>query len=264
MTSPVKHLYEFDRFTLDASERLLLRGGKPVHLTPKEFETLLALVRGAGRVIRKEELLKEIWPDTFVGEATLAQNVFTLRKALGEPSGGGAFVETVPRRGYRFAVEVRERHEGAGEVVKGQDGAHAFAAAVVEDEGRAFVNAPAAPAHEAGGRHLPSPEEDAGALPAPPDVRAREPRNGHAPTAQSSANAAPGAGGRAADGHPVRAAVIIASVVFVSVAALVYLIYRTSVRPDVDRARTPAPAAFPNMKLTRLPVTGAVAEAVIS
>src|SRR5919112_5759045 len=122
MSSPASHLYEFDRFTLDATERVLLRAGRPVRLTPKEFETLLALVRGAGRVMPKEELLKEIWPDTFVGEATLAQNVFTLRKALGEPTGGGAFVETVPRRGYRFAVEVTERREG-------EESAHAFSAA---------------------------------------------------------------------------------------------------------------------------------------
>jgi Tol biopolymer transport system component/DNA-binding winged helix-turn-helix (wHTH) protein len=206
MHSSARHLYEFDRFTLDASERVLLREGRPVRLTPKEFETLLALVRGAGRVIRKEELLKEIWPDTFVGEATLAQNVFTLRKALGEPEGGGAFVETVPRRGYRFAVEVKETRGEEG-------GAHAFDAAPADDESRAVVNTSAA---------------------------------------------------QVSDGHPVRAAVLIAAAVFFSVAALVYFVYRTSVRPDVERARPPAPAAFPTMKLTRLPVTGAVAEAVIS
>jgi Tol biopolymer transport system component/DNA-binding winged helix-turn-helix (wHTH) protein len=265
MPSQDKHLYEFDRFTLDASERVLLRGGKPVRLTPKEFETLLALVRGAGRVIPKEELLKEIWPDTFVGEATLAQNVFTLRKALGEPSGGGAFVETVPRRGYRFAVEVRERREGAGGVIKGQGEAHAFAAAGVEDESRAAANAPAGPAHETGGGHFSPPGGGADARPAAsPD--AREPRNGHAPTAAPSSNDTLDAPlpAQTHDGHPVRAAFVIAAFVFVSVAALVYLIYRTSVRPDVDRARQPAPAAFPNMKLTRLPVSGAVAEAVIS
>ena len=232
MHSPASHLYEFDRFTLDAAERLLLRDGKPVRLTPKEFDTLLALVRGAGRVLSKEELLKEIWPDTFVGEATLAQNVFTLRKALGEPEGGGAFVETVPRRGYRFAVEVSESREE-------------------EKQGPA-------PAHEAGGRHFPSPVEDTAAR---PDVPAQEPSHGHAPTRTLSSTAVPAP---AEGGHPVRAAVLIAAAVFVSVAALVYAIYRTSVRPDVERAGTAAPAAFPTMKLTRLPVTGAVTEAVIS
>src|SRR5919199_6299806 len=108
MSSPSRHFYEFGPFVLDASERRLLRGEETVRLTPKEFETLHALVRGGGRVMPKEELLKEIWPDTFVEEATLAQNVFTLRKALAKYDGGGQqYVETVPRRGYRFAAKVR-------------------------------------------------------------------------------------------------------------------------------------------------------------
>jgi Tol biopolymer transport system component/DNA-binding winged helix-turn-helix (wHTH) protein len=252
MASHIKHLYEFDRFTLDASERVLLREGKPVRLTPKEFETLLVLVRGAGHVMSKEELLKEIWPDTFVGEATLAQNVFTLRKALGEPLGGGAFVETVPRRGYRFAVSVTERREA----IENQEEAHAFADALVEDESRAVVNIPAGAALEDVGAHR---------SPAVADPDAHEPRNGHVTTASTSSNDTRDARAPTQEpgGHPVRAAVLISAVVFISVAALVYLIYRTSVRPDVERARPQAPA-FPTMKLTRLPVTGAVAEAVIS
>ncbi len=263
MNKQVKHLYDFDRFTLDASERLLLREGRPVHLTPKEFETLLALVRGAGRVMPKEELLKEIWPDTYVGEATLAQNVFTLRKALGEPEGGGAFVETVPRRGYCFAVEVSERREGAEETVKGPEESHALAAAQVEDESRSVVNIEAGPAHETAAPHFPSSAE---APDAPTDAHAHGQRNGHVPTASPSSNntGEASAPAHAPGGHPALAAVLIAAAVFVSVAALVYFIYRTSVLPDVERARTPAPASFPTMKLTRLPVTGAVGEAVIS
>src|SRR5215212_8533121 len=83
MASPFRQLYECGPYRLDASERQLWRGAEAVHLTPKELDTLSALVRGAGRLMSKEELLKEIWPDTFVGEATLAQNVFTLRRALG-------------------------------------------------------------------------------------------------------------------------------------------------------------------------------------
>jgi len=245
MASQARHFYEFDRFTLDASERVLLSEGKPVRLTPKEFETLLALVRGAGRVMPKEELLREIWPDTFVGEATLAQNVFTLRKALGEPTGGGAFVETVPRRGYRFAVQVCERREGQAE-------AHAFSAAQVEDEGRAVFDGTAGPALDTAAPQSPPPEE--------------APSNGRVPTASLSSNVAhdPATPTRPPAAHPARAAVLIAAVVFILVAALVYLIYRTSVLPDVERARTNAHGAFPSMKLTRLPVTGAVNEAVIS
>ncbi|HEX8117513.1 MAG TPA: winged helix-turn-helix domain-containing protein, partial [Pyrinomonadaceae bacterium] len=249
MHSPARHLYEFDRYTLDASERLLLREGKPVRLTPKEFETLLALVRGAGRVMSKEELLKEIWPDTFVGEATLAQNVFTLRKALGEPADGGAFVETVPRRGYRFAVEVKESRQAEEE-----ETAHALAAAQT-DESRAAVSQTA----EEAATHLPPPDEQ---------VRASEPENADGPTASPSSTDTHDTHAHApahTEGHTVRAAVLIAAAVFASVAALVYVVYRTSVRPDVERASTKnAPAAFPTMKLTRLPVTGAVNEAVIS
>ncbi|HEY0173323.1 MAG TPA: transcriptional regulator, partial [Pyrinomonadaceae bacterium] len=130
MSQFFRQFYDFGPFALDASERVLVRAGEPVHLTPKEFDTLLALVRGAGRVMSKEELLKEIWPDTFVGEATLAQNVFTLRRALGEAEGGRPFIETVPRRGYRFAVKVTERcEEHVPAANAGRADAHAFAAA---------------------------------------------------------------------------------------------------------------------------------------
>src|SRR3954468_6013215 len=128
MASPSRHLYEFGPYRLDASERQLWRGSEAVHLTPKELDTLSALVRGAGRLMSKEELLREIWPDTFVGEATLAQNVFTLRKALGEAEGGKSYIETVPRRGYRFAAAVRELREG-GET---EETTHAHAAVGVE------------------------------------------------------------------------------------------------------------------------------------
>jgi DNA-binding winged helix-turn-helix (wHTH) protein len=144
MASRAKHFYEFGAYTLDAEERTLRRAGEPVHLTPKEFETLLALVRGAGRVMSKEELLKEIWPDTFVGEATLAQNVFTLRRALGEAEGGRAYIETVPRRGYRFAVKVGERGEGADDTAAGEQDAPAHTVAPTIDDGRAVVTRPAA------------------------------------------------------------------------------------------------------------------------
>src|SRR5687768_2787223 len=129
MTSPPGNFYEFGPFTLDASERTLRRGAEHVRLTPKEFDTLLVLVRGGGRVMSKAELLKEIWPDTFVEEATLAQNVFTLRKALargdeGEPQ--QQYIETVPRRGYRFAATVRERPTAAesGTAARPDEAAH--------------------------------------------------------------------------------------------------------------------------------------------
>ena len=110
--------YEFGPFRLEADERRLRRAQVPVPLTPKAFETLLVLVQNAGRAVGKQELMEKVWPDTSVEEATLAQNIFALRKALGEtppeppddPRGrrGPRHIETVPKFGYRFVTPVRE------------------------------------------------------------------------------------------------------------------------------------------------------------
>lgn len=101
------HLYEFGAFRLDATERLLLREGEAVQLTPKAFELLLALVKQPGHLLEKETLLKTVWPDTIVGENNLADNISRLRKALGEGEHGQKFIETVPKRGYRFRADVK-------------------------------------------------------------------------------------------------------------------------------------------------------------
>src|SRR5262249_29765657 len=106
MAIHAKQLFEFDRFRLDPRERLLLRDGEPVPLTPKAFDMLLALVESAGRLLEKEELMHSLWPDSFVEEGSLAQTVSLLRKALGECE-GQKFIQTVPRRGYRFIANVR-------------------------------------------------------------------------------------------------------------------------------------------------------------
>jgi TolB-like protein/tetratricopeptide (TPR) repeat protein len=106
--------YSFEGFLLDAAEQALLREGAPVPLTPKAFLTLLALVRRAGHVVEKERLLDEVWPDTSVEEGNLTVTVFMLRKALGEQKGGQKFIQTVPRRGYRFVPAVREVENGHG------------------------------------------------------------------------------------------------------------------------------------------------------
>ncbi|HEV3467854.1 MAG TPA: winged helix-turn-helix domain-containing protein [Pyrinomonadaceae bacterium] len=103
-----RNFYEFDPFLIDVSRRLLLREGAPVRLTPKAFETLLALVRGGGRVMSKGELMSAVWPDSFVEEGNLAQNVFLLRRALGEGKGEHRYIVTVPGAGYLFAPRVRE------------------------------------------------------------------------------------------------------------------------------------------------------------
>jgi DNA-binding winged helix-turn-helix (wHTH) protein/Tol biopolymer transport system component len=94
--------YRFGPFRLDTAKKRLWRGDDVVSLTPKAFETLLVLVERAGQVVEKDEFLKAVWPETFVEEATLAQNISTLRKALGDTSDTPTFIATVPRRGYRF------------------------------------------------------------------------------------------------------------------------------------------------------------------
>jgi DNA-binding winged helix-turn-helix (wHTH) protein/TolB-like protein len=107
MAKELKRLYEFGPFRLDPEERRLVRDGEPVPLTPKAFDTLLVLVENSGHVLAKDALMAKVWPDSFVEENNLIQNVSTLRKALAE-SGGQQYIETVPRRGYRFVATVRE------------------------------------------------------------------------------------------------------------------------------------------------------------
>src|SRR5262245_21463089 len=108
MNQPSQRVYEFGPFRLDGVERLLLRDGKAVPLTPKAFDLLLALVERHGHLLEKDELLKKVWPDTFVEEANLASNISQLRKALGDGENGRQFIETAPKRGYRFIASVRE------------------------------------------------------------------------------------------------------------------------------------------------------------
>ncbi len=99
------HSYEFGRFRLKVAERVLLREGELVPLTPKVFDILVTLVEHGGQVVAKDDLMKRVWPNTFVEEGNLTQNISLLRKALGETPGGVQFIETVPRRGYRFVAE---------------------------------------------------------------------------------------------------------------------------------------------------------------
>jgi len=97
--------YLFGPFLIDTREGLLWRDGAPVPLTPKAFATLVALVEQSGRVVSKDELLRQVWPDSFVEENNLSQNISLLRKIL-EGVGGEKYIETVPRRGYRFVAPV--------------------------------------------------------------------------------------------------------------------------------------------------------------
>lgn len=96
--------FEFGVFRISRSERVLRREGQVVPLTPKCFDTLLVLAEHGGRVVERETLVREVWPDTFVEDGNLSQNIFTLRKILSEASGGGRYIETIPKRGYRLVI----------------------------------------------------------------------------------------------------------------------------------------------------------------
>ncbi|MCM3873638.1 MAG: DPP IV N-terminal domain-containing protein [Pyrinomonadaceae bacterium] len=114
MSQPVNKLYEFGAFRLDTAERVLWRDEEVLVLPPKVFDTLLMLVKKEGGVVSKSELMDAIWADAFVEESNLSQNIYTLRRTLGIDEQGKQFIETVPRRGYRFAAPVRAL--GADEV----------------------------------------------------------------------------------------------------------------------------------------------------
>ena len=97
---------QFGPFLIDVGERTLRRDGEPVALTPKAFDVLVALLEKPGRLISKEELLQKVWPDAFVEESNLAYNVFALRKALGDTAENSRYIETIPKKGYRFKASV--------------------------------------------------------------------------------------------------------------------------------------------------------------
>src|SRR5262252_5831533 len=106
MSHQPKPIYEFGPYRLDSAERLLSHDGEVVPLQPKVFDLLLVLVERHGRLLEKDELMKAVWPDTVVEEVNLANNISILRKTISE--NGQQFIETVPKRGYRFVAEVRE------------------------------------------------------------------------------------------------------------------------------------------------------------
>jgi eukaryotic-like serine/threonine-protein kinase len=117
MATESKVLYEFGPFRVDPDKQALLREDQPVPITPKAFETLLILVRHSRQVVTKDELMKAVWPDAFVEEQNLSQNIFTIRRALGETPEDRRYIVTVPGRGYRFAAQVRTVMEGGEDLV---------------------------------------------------------------------------------------------------------------------------------------------------
>lgn len=106
-----RHLYTFGRYRLDPDERVLRRDGQPITLAPKDVETLIVLVQRSGHIVEKEELLEKVWPGVFIEEGNLARHVFNLRQVLGDAPDGRKYIETIPKRGYRFVAAVQEDEE---------------------------------------------------------------------------------------------------------------------------------------------------------
>jgi len=117
MPLQAKAIFEFGPFRLDPAERLLLREKVPVQLPPKVFDALVVMVESRGRLLGKDELLRAVWPDSFVEESNLALYISILRKALRDGEDGLQCIETVPRHGYRFVAEVREVADARSESI---------------------------------------------------------------------------------------------------------------------------------------------------
>src|SRR5271168_4983018 len=114
MSSLTNHLYRFGEFSLDAQSRVLKRAGAIVPMTPKALDALLLLIQNAGRIVTKDELMKAVWPSSFVEESNLTQTIFMVRKALDETS-DQRYILNVQGQGYRFLVPVTEAADSSPE-----------------------------------------------------------------------------------------------------------------------------------------------------
>src|SRR5271154_5913387 len=112
-----REIYEFGTYVLDSAQMLLRRDGSVVPLQPRALETLLVLVRRRGEVVSKQDVMEAVWPDSFVEEGNLTQNIFLLRRELGKTSDGEDYIQTMPKRGYRMNVPVEEISRSVGAAV---------------------------------------------------------------------------------------------------------------------------------------------------
>src|SRR5215204_2480907 len=222
MSGKERHLYQFGPFRLDPLKRRLLRDGEPVPLTPKAFDTLLALVRESGRTVEKDDLMQKVWPGAAVEENNLNQNITALRKTLGDSRHESRYIATIPGLGYRFVAEVREVEVGGADV-RGVENHPRSRTAPREEgplEGVAETGVGAAP----GAHPLPAPGAAEEAAPEPAPLR-RTPPGTPAP------DEAPTRPADEPPGAPVmrRLLLILAPL---ALAALAYALYvRKEVRP---------------------------------
>lgn len=160
MSGTDKHAYEFGPFRLDVAEGRLSSAGEIIPLTPKAFEVLLALVSDAGNLLPKQALMQKVWPDSFVEENNLADNISTLRKVLGDDARAPKYIETVPRRGYRFVAAVKEVTGEGGALLLAE---HVRSRIVIEEQGwQRATDADTQLSVNAGAAHLPAPHLSGG------------------------------------------------------------------------------------------------------
>ena len=110
--------YKFGPYLLDPVERVFLRNDEPVSLTPKCFDLLVILVENSGHLLGKEELIERLWPGQFVEDSNLSFNISSLRKTLGEGQNDRRFIETVPKKGFRFVATVEEPCDEVSEQIE--------------------------------------------------------------------------------------------------------------------------------------------------
>lgn len=137
--------HEFGPFRVEVGSRVLLREGEPVELKRKTFELLVVLLSKRGEVVHKDDLMSALWPGLFVEEANLTQNIYLLRKALGESAEHQTYVETVPKRGYRFIAPVRENWGDAPAASPAAEGGCAGPGGAQAEQSAAPAAAPCAP-----------------------------------------------------------------------------------------------------------------------
>lgn len=239
MKANIRLVYEFGPFRLDPARHLLLRAGKIVPLTPKAFETLAWLVQNCGRLVEKDELMRQIWPDTFVEEGSLARNISVLRKTLGENPSDHQYIATVPKRGYRFVASVTEVQETVTDAVEKQNGA----AEIVLDEPACNNNTPTTTCDD----------QRFATAPYPVEAAASSVSAGGISTANRSHVAQLT---RRFKQHKTVSALILASFVVATVAGLAYGVRRLSA-PDI-------PSTLEKMKVMRFTNTGKSLDAAIS
>jgi DNA-binding winged helix-turn-helix (wHTH) protein/TolB-like protein/Flp pilus assembly protein TadD len=147
MAKEPRQLYQFGPYKVDVFDRVLCRDGEIVPLTPKAFDLLLVLVENSGKILTKETLMERVWPDSFVEEANLSHYIYKLREALGQNQNGGKYIETLPRRGYRFVGTVTGALDHGVDLVLEE---RTKASMVIEDEGTRLPerNAAAIPSSE--------------------------------------------------------------------------------------------------------------------